>query len=130
MPLLGADCDPIAPAHCGLPFPSNVWRVDGKVTFGATTLPALRGKAPTNPTLWLDRDGFSPGQSALVVLPGATATALPNADTIAGSIAADSPSVLMDAETGEKIPHFVDLDSGSTDDQDRALLFFHSTIIH
>ncbi len=122
MPLLGADCDPIAPAHCGLPFPSNVWRVDGKVTFGATTLPALRGKAPTNPSLWLDRDGFSPGQSVLVVLPGAAATALPNADTIAASVAADSPSVLMDAETGEKIPHFVDLDSGSTDDQDRALI--------
>jgi hypothetical protein len=122
LPLLGADCDPIAPAHCGLPFPSDVWRVDGKVTFGATTLPQLRGAAHVDPTLWQDRDGFSPGQAALVVLPGAVADGLPNPDTIAASLAVDAPSILMDADTGERIPHFVDLDAGSSDDQDRALI--------
>ena len=121
LPLLGADCDPIAPAHCGLPFPSNVWLVDGKVTFGATTLPALRGKRP-DPTLWQDHDGFSPGQAALVVLPRAVAAGLPNPDTIASSLSPDAPSILMDAETGERIPHFVDVDSGAHEDQDRALI--------
>src|ERR1700733_13631282 len=94
LPLLGADCDPIAPAHCGLPFPSNVWLVDGKVTFGPTTLPALNGKPNTDPTLWLDKDGFSPGQAALVVLPGAQPDGLPNSDTIAASILPDAPSIL------------------------------------
>ena len=122
LPQLGDDCDPLVPIHCGLPFPSNVWLVDGKVTFGATTLPALRGQTHIDPSLWQDRDGFSPGQAAIVVLPGAVATGLPTPDTIAASLAADSSSILMDAETGERIPHFVDLDWGSTDDQDRALL--------
>ncbi|MDB5218004.1 MAG: hypothetical protein JWO86_5931, partial [Myxococcaceae bacterium] len=50
LPLLGADCDPLVPQHCGLPFPSNVWLVDGKVTFGATTLPPLHGTTPIDPT--------------------------------------------------------------------------------
>ncbi len=122
LPLLGGDCDPIAPAHCGLPFPSNVWLVDGKVTFGPKTLPALHGTKATDPTLWQDRDGFSPGQSAVVVLPGAAADGLPTPDTIAASISPDSPSILLDADTGERIPHFVDVDSGTNDDQDRALL--------
>jgi hypothetical protein len=122
LPLLGADCDPLVPAHCGLPFPSNVWLVDGKVTFGATTLPPLHGTTPIDPSLFQDRDGFSPGMASLFMLPGASAAGLPTPDTIAASLDANAPTVLMDAETGERIPHFVDLDSGGRTDEDTALI--------
>src|SRR5437762_6107907 len=73
LPLLGADCDPLVPEHCGLPFPSNVYLVDGKVTFGAGTLPHLAdpAKAAMDPSGWTDKDGFSPGQASIVLLVGA-----------------------------------------------------------
>jgi len=122
LPLLGADCDPLVPQHCGLPFPSNVWLVDGKVTFGATTLPALHGVSPIDPALFKDRDGFSPGAASLFVLLGATAEGLSTPDTLASSVGPDSPSILMDAETGERIPHFVDLDGGGRSDEDTAMI--------
>src|SRR5262245_31098288 len=107
MPLLGADCDPLVPQHCGLPFPSNVWLEDGKVTFGATTLPAHVNQAPLDGALFTDKDGFSPTQAAIVFLKGAVDDGLPTPDTIAGSLAPDSPTILMDAESGERIPHFI-----------------------
>jgi hypothetical protein len=122
LPLLGADCDPLVPQHCGLPFPSNVWLVDGKVTFGATTLPPLHGTTPIDPTLFEDRDGFSPGMASLFVLPGATIEGLPTPDTIASSVDPNAPTILMDAETGERVPHFVDIDSGGTSDEDTAMI--------
>ena len=122
LPLLGADCDPLVPQHCGLPFPSNVWLVSGKVTFGPTTLPALHGTTPIDPKLFADRDGFSPGTASLFVLPGATATGLANPDTIASSIDPASPTILMDAETGALVPHFVDIDGAGRSDDDTATI--------
>ncbi len=123
LPLLGADCDPLVPQHCGLPFPSNVWLVDGKITFGATTLPPLHGTTPIDPKLFSDRDGFSPGTASLFVLPGATSAGLPTPDTIASSIDPASPTILMDAETGALVPHFVDIDgAGRTDDDTATIL--------
>ena len=122
LPLLGADCDPLVPQHCGLPFPSNVWLVDGKVKFGPTTLPPLHGTTPIDPTIFSDRDGFSPGMASLFVLPGATAAGLPTPDTIAASIDPNSPTILMDAETGALVPHFVDIDGGGRTDDDTATI--------
>jgi hypothetical protein len=122
LPLLGADCDPMVPEHCGLPFPSNVWLVDGKVTFGATTLPAHINQAPIDGTLFTDKDGFSPAQASIVVLKDAVADGLPTPDTIATSLDPNGPTILMDADTGERIPHFVDLDSGAHEPDEQSLL--------
>jgi hypothetical protein len=122
LPLLGADCDPIVPGHCGLPFPSNVWLVDGKVTFGRATLPPLHGTTPIDASLFQDRDGFSPGGASLFMLLGATPAGLPTPDSIAASVDPNAPTLLMDAESGERIPHFVDVDSGGRSDDDTALI--------
>jgi hypothetical protein len=122
LPLLGADCDPLVPQHCGLPFPSNVWLVDGKITFGPTTLPKLHGTTPLDPSLFRDRDGFSPGMASLFVLEGATAVGLATPETIPVSLEPGSPTVLIDAETGEHIPHFVDLDFAARTDDDTTMI--------
>ena len=55
-------------------------------------------------------------------LPGATATGLPRPDTIDDSLLGDSPTVLIDAETGEWIPHWSELDMSTDDDARRAFL--------
>lgn len=129
--LLGADCDPLVPTQCGYPFPSNVWLEDDaskptgkRVAFGATTLPVAAGHGPLDPAWWAPSDGFSPGQPALTHLPGATITGLPTQDSIELSLSDTSPTVILDAETGERVPHFSELDQSlaTEADEERALM--------
>ena len=132
VPLLGVgvDCDPLAPTACGFPFPSSVYLGDDPATstgkrvhFGATTLPAYGNEgARVDRAAWSGSDGFSAGQAPMTHLPGATTEGLPTQDTIALSITADSPTVLMDAETGELLPHFSELDVSAEREEERALM--------
>ena len=129
-PWLEGDCDPIVPSRCGLPFPSNVYLYDdattatGKhVVFGKTTLPQLRKKPFLSPDFYTDSDGFSPGQAPMTHMPGATIAGFPTQDNIEFSLTDNSPTLLIDAETGERIPHFSELDmSVGTDDDTRVLM--------
>lgn len=129
-PWLEGDCDPIVPTRCGLPFPSNVYLADDagtvtgkKVQFGAKTLPQLKAGPYVDPASWSDSDGFSPGQAPFTHMPGATIIGLPTQDNIDFSLGDNSATVLLDAETGERIPHFAELDmSKPTTDATRALM--------
>ena len=128
-PWLEGDCDPIA-SRCGLPFPSNVYLADdpstatGKsVQFGATTLPLLSNKKNVDPSAWTDSDGFSAGQAPFTHLLGATIVGFPSQDNIEFSLSANSPTVLLDAESGERIPHFAELDmSPGVEPESQALM--------
>lgn len=130
--LAGADCDPLVPTQCGFPFPSNVWlaedanTVTGKhVAFGATTLPIVSGtQKNVDPAAWADKDGFSPGQTILTHLPGATVNGAASPDTIDTSLTDNSPTIVINAETGERIPHFAELDYSviTEPDEDRAFM--------
>jgi hypothetical protein len=131
LPLLGSDCDPLTPTQCGYPFPSSVYLADDpstptgkRVAFGATTLPSYTGGARVDRTVWNDSDGFSPGQPALLYLPGATVTGLPTQDTIESSLGPDSATVMIDAETGERVAHFTERDESLVGEQpeERALI--------
>ncbi len=116
-------CDPIVPERCGLPFPNDLWRgADGHLAFGANTLPTPRLGKPVAPSKFSWRDGFSPGAEATTYLVGATATGLPDEDHIADSILPSSRTILMDASTGELIPHFAELDFVTFADEPRALM--------
>lgn len=129
--LVEEGCDPIAPTQCGYPFPSNFWLVDDastptghRVAFGSTTLPAAAGYDHIDPKWWADSDGFSGGQPALAHLPGATITGLPTQHTIESSLSDASPTIIIDAETGERVAHFSEIDRSipQEEDAERALL--------
>ena len=130
-PLLGgAACDPLVPTQCGFPFPSNVYLVDDasthshkRVAFAETTLP-VHGKtmAPIPASLVADSDGFSPGQAPITHLPGATILGLPTQHDIDTSLSSESPTILLDADTGELVPHFAELDMTATSDDDRTFI--------
>lgn len=117
-PHLSTDCDPLVPTYCGFPFPSNVWLVDDPTTptgrhvaFGAKTLPfSPTTNVQTDPEVWTQSDGFSPGVGILTHFPGATVTGLPTPDTIAASLDPSCPTVLIEARTGVRVPHFSELD--------------------
>ncbi|MBT9556970.1 MAG: hypothetical protein IV100_13120 [Myxococcales bacterium] len=141
LPLLGADCDPIVPGHCALPFPSDVFLVDdptgrnksGKsVRFGQTTLPTPVGaETACPPDLFFDHDGFSPSQAAMTNLPGATTAGCATPHNIERSLDPSSPTVLIEAETGTRVPHWVELQEAPQVDgePDRSLVLIRPAVV-
>jgi hypothetical protein len=120
-----AGCNPIASEHhCLLPYPSDVFLVDGRVTIpGEAQLRTKDGKA-VDPTALHPADGFSPGNQILALFPqGFDDTPLAGLDGDAGaSLEGASPTVLLDVETGERVLHLAEVDPRATEDGRRALL--------
>jgi hypothetical protein len=119
-----ATCDPLVPEFCAFPFPSDFFtredsssptglRVDLQDTFFMQTKPEVFNRA----------DGWSTGSTILFQLPGGTDTGFPTPDDagMAHSLTAASKTVLLDAETGERIPHFAEEDKNATVLAERAL---------
>lgn len=110
-------CDPLVPEYCGHPFPSNVFTMADPATptgrrlaLSTELMPVSYYGVQADPAPWSKSDGFSPGSGIMVYLPGASAAGLPSSVDIAASILPESPTVLLDAETGERVPHFAELD--------------------
>lgn len=123
------ECDPIVPEVCGFPFPSNVFTAPeaGTVTgrrlaLSQALMPRPGNGVETNLEPFDARDGFSPGVALLAYLPGAVADGLPRPDSIEASLAPDSPTVLLDTETGERVAHWVDIDMTTDDASRRAFM--------
>ncbi|MBC8069660.1 MAG: hypothetical protein IAG13_15090 [Deltaproteobacteria bacterium] len=121
-------CDPLVPEYCGHPFPSNVFTAADtstptgrRLALSDEMMPVSYYDVRASPTPWSRSDGFSPGSSILVFLPGASAAGLPSVLDIAASVLPDSPTVLLDAETGEPVAHFAELDLSATDKAKRTL---------
>jgi hypothetical protein len=105
------------PTHCGYPFPSNVYLIDDattatgkRVAIPSEAMPQASTVGRLSPTMVADSDGFSPGQTILAHLPGATTAGLPTQDTLASSVLPTSPTILLNASNGELVPHFAELD--------------------
>ncbi len=111
------ECDPLVPSYCGYPFPNNVFSIEDasapsgrRLAMSRALMPPTMGGIQGAPDAFNDRDGFSPGGTILAHLPGATATGLPDPLHIEDSLGDDSPTILLDATTGERVPHFSEID--------------------
>lgn len=135
-PFLDGDCDPLVPEVCGLPFPSNVFlREDdttstgARVNFGATTLPVSGSGFQSGPDLFNVADGFSPAAGPIAFLAGATGTGFASPRDPASSLSDDSPTVILDADTGERVTHFAELDESQDDDARRAIMLRPTSLL-
>jgi hypothetical protein len=128
-------CDPLDPAHCMLPFPSDHFTVaDGgaatgrRVNFSPLALPTNVAGKPWDPTEWNRNDGFSPGTPILTRVPGLDLKRTWGIQTdqltdLSLSLRPDAPIVVLDATTGERHPFWSELDTHpDTTDQDRLLI--------
>jgi hypothetical protein len=116
------DCDPLVPSYCAFPFPNNVFtvadadsRTGRRLALSDTLIPDGKHDRSGPPDPWNRADGFSPGLGLMAHLPGATITGLADPLTIERSLAADSPTVIIDAATGDRVPHFAELDVSAAD---------------
>ena len=125
-------CNPLGfAAHCAVPWPSSAFEVADSATATGRRLAIPAGTLPTNvdgkaidPTLWNLADGFSPAAPMLVAFPGgASATGLPTVENMDPSLAADSPTVLLDMTTGERVAHFAEVDVQAAATPDSQALF-------
>jgi hypothetical protein len=114
-------CDALDVAHCLLPFPSDRFtEVDDQAGTGRRiALPEGQLEnatgIPLDPTDWEGNDGFSPGSPMMAVLAGVDleASGAPPIGDLARSLADDSPTVVVDLETGERLAHWAELDAGA-----------------
>jgi hypothetical protein len=111
-------CDPIDDAKCLLPFPNDFYTTPAdtdtglRVNLNPAAMPQNAAGKPVDPTEWNRNDGFSPGSLILTYVPNVDldVTGAPPITDMAQSLAADSPIVLLNADTGERHPFWAELD--------------------
>ena len=140
------ECEILNQVECLLPFPSSRFlepadtETGYRVAFAPGTLPSITrispptGTGPLDPAPYRRNDGYSPTAQVLMHFPGGFDPALsdaPRLDPETGlydsrGLDPDSPTLLVDYETGERINHFVENDARALD-PDRVLTFLRPT---
>jgi len=126
-------CNPLgagaSDADCLLPYPSDVYRAKDdtsksfRLVFPDSALPRDKQGRAVSPVALRPASGFSPGTQILASFPeGIDPTNLVGATrNLEDSLAADSPTVLMD-ESGKRVLHLAELDPRAAVDARRALV--------
>ena len=133
-PVIAAEsgaCDPVDDAACLLPWPNDRFtRPDADTATGLRIdlpgdgTPSNADGVPIGVDEWNRNDGFSPAAMPMTVIPDLdpVASGLPPVTDIARSLADDSPLVLVDLVTGERIPAWAELDADGETPDDTALM--------
>ncbi len=125
-----AQCNPLGLNHCMTPWPSSAFEVDDptsetgrRLAIPETTLPTNVDHIATDPAGWNVADGFSPAAPMVMSFPGGVSReGLPPSDNYDLSLAADSPTVIIDMTTGTRVAHFAELDMQAEDKPDSQAL--------
>jgi hypothetical protein len=106
--------------ECLLPFPSNAFTEPDATTATKVRVDLAKESMPANlagvhidPTEWNRQDGFSPGSMIVTKVDGLdlAATGAAPVNDIGRSLDADAPIVLLDADTGQRVPYYAELDA-------------------
>lgn len=123
-------CSDVDPTACLLPWPNDSFtRADPGTPTGrrldlpADGMPVNKDGVRIGTAEWDRNDGFSPSSVGLVTVPDLdlTASGLPAQTDIARSMRDDSPLVVVDVTSGERVPAWAELDLGVTDPTRRLL---------
>jgi hypothetical protein len=114
-----ANCNPLGANSCMTPWPSSAFEVDDPTTgtgrrlaIRAGTLPVNIDDLATDPSGWNVADGFSPAAPMIMSFPGGVSPeGLPPVDNFDLSLAANSPTVILDLTTGQRVAHFAEVDA-------------------
>lgn len=109
-----SDCNPVDDGHCLLPFPSSFFLDEAdtgsgyRVRFGPDSLPANIDDVPIDPARWNELDGFPVLGAMLAHLPDADVSLAISHTDLGAYLDDDVTTVVLDVETGERVPHFVE----------------------
>lgn len=131
-------CDPLDTRLCLLPFPSNFNTVADaatdtglRVNFKPGTAAANAAGVPVTFTEWNRNDGFSPNSVLLTYVPNIDAeqSNLPKWTDLDASLADNATVVIIDSESGERVPLFAELDAKAVSDTDRSLVIHPADVL-
>ena len=129
-PTTESRCDPLG-ARCLLPWPNDHFTVADPATVTHRRLRLDPASTPTNAAgTHIDvadqnrSDGWSPGSTLMLEIPGLAVTGLPAITDPARSLADDAPVVVLDTTTGHRHPYWAELDANS-DPGTAPLLLIH-----
>jgi hypothetical protein len=122
---IDARCNPLGVTACLAPWPSSAFEVDDPATATGRRLAIPEDALPrgitdtaVDPARWNTLDGFSATSSIVIAFPGGVSdVGLPASDNMDLSMAIDSPTVILDMTTGERVAHHVELDEATADSQ-------------
>jgi hypothetical protein len=115
-------CDPLVPQYCMLPFPNDFWRIKTengyRLNFTENTFPIDDNGKKFDPNYggWNELHGFPLMPAITAYFPGMDESSIESCArwwNMDKSIAADSPTVLLDTVTMKAVPHWVELDHSS-----------------
>jgi len=113
------------------PFPSDYYTVVApsmpsgrKVVFPKTAMPTNVVGMPITPTTYSRNDGFSPGSTILVHVPGISlaTSGIPGVGRVATSLGHRAGVVLVDETTGKRLAYWGELDARDTDPSTQLLM--------
>jgi hypothetical protein len=121
-------CDPFGGSHCLMPWPNDYYRKGGHLALTASMMPKNVQGVAINPSDYNRVDGFSPGATIVLKVPGldtpaafAKTGAVPITD-IARTFDSRAPIVVIDARTGKRHLIWAELDSNAGSPADTTLL--------
>lgn len=125
-------CDPLDEALCALPYPSSMFLEEDsatatgyRVAYGPTTLPVNWDDVPLTPTHWNEKDGFSTSGPLLTYFDDVSIDGVVGHQDLGAYLDDDAKTVIINVETGERVMHFVELDS-TAPSADTVLLFLRN----
>jgi hypothetical protein len=130
-------CEFLIAEKCLLPYPSTVFlredpstRTGLRLAYPRQAMPANKDGLPIDPAEWNTLDGFSPGpviEAFFAQGVDLEASRVPTIGNIARSLETDCPTVLYDAQTGRRVPHFTELDTHASSPASQMLLIRPAT---
>jgi hypothetical protein len=105
--------------HCLLPWPSSAFlvadattRTGFRLAIPTDAMPRNRDHVLVDPAPWNRADGFSPMTTVMVQLASSIdATPLPTWHDPSASLARDSPTLIIDVDSGERVAHFAEIEA-------------------
>ncbi len=133
-------CEGTNPRNCILPWPSDRWlEEDSSTTTGfrlmydAAAVPTNKDGDPFAVEPYSVRDGFSPASTIITVFGGDVDTTTPGFPVEGSwdlSLAPDSPTVIVDLETGERIAHFAEIDLRAHEEETEGTLLPDDALLY
>ena len=129
------DCNPVGGGeHCLLPFPSSFFLAEDpttvtgvRVDFGPSSLPINDSDLQTDPSYWNEKDGFPNLGATYVHFPDVSMDGVVGHEDLDAYLASDVKTVILNAETGERVPHFGELEV-RVRDEDESLLIMRPVV--
>ena len=119
-------CENLNPLYCLLPWPSDRYLVEDAATatgyrleYDEAAVPLGKGATEFDVSPYTRLDGMSPASQLMTMFPiPPDLDEAPFHDSIERSLDADAQTLLLDLETGEMLPHWVELDIQATSESD------------